>query len=166
MGTRRAVLEDGKVKFIELEDAVLTWEDRFKAALRDTRRAGVKVKQNVRECCRSCVSLEKLGLPDWESIPFVWTYGGQGGAYRWGADGVPHAYTERRWGPADSRVERIYFNHGGPGVEGAAILAQNLRNHGITVDWKGTEGHCVTAITPYGLEEDAKRSSEKSVRFD
>lgn len=125
-----------------------TWEDRFKRALRVTRKQGVVVRQNVMECCRSCVSLEKLGLPDWESVPFVWTYGGQGSRYRW-ADGVPVASNNERY-YSGQPIQRIYFNHGGPGVEGPTALVAALQAEGITVEWDGSEGKCPEVLTPAG----------------
>lgn len=162
---RTIKLVNGKVKV--LEDPVdLTWEERFKAALRETRRAGVKVRQNVRECCRSCVDLDKLGLANWD-VPHVWTYGGQGSAYRWGADGVPYYYPSGRgWRyTEDERLERIYFNHGGPGVVAATALVDAMKAQGITVEWNGSEGQCPQIITPYGVEELAKReAAEKKSR--
>lgn len=155
---RKITLVNGKVKVQELEQAgELTFEDRFKAALKATKKRGVRVRQNVRECCRSCITPDKLGMTDEQekTTPYVYTYGGQGSAYRW-IDGTPYYYQAEARGwryQTDARVNRIYFNHGGPGVQAATILTEEMRRQGIMVEWNGEEYQCPQVITPYGLEE-------------
>lgn len=148
----------------------MTFQDDFKGALAAARKAGVKIRQNVSGCCRSCISADsetKLGISDEaaEVIPYAWTYGGQGNAYRWENGEPEYAASARGWyGRHSQKVEQIYFNHGGPGVFAAEVLKREFEARGITVDWNGSGGMCVVVITPYGLERQAERAAEELVK--
>lgn len=61
------------------KNAVSTFEERFKDFTKAVRKNGIKVRRNIYECCRGCVSSEKLGMKD-ENDPIIWHYGGQGNA--------------------------------------------------------------------------------------
>lgn len=108
----------------------LTTKQRFNKALWATRKEGVKVLQNVRECCRSCIGAEKLGLTS-EEQPFAYTYGGQGFNYVWGADG-PYAQSGKK--------AVLYFNHDNGGGQ---KLYENLVRFGFEPEWNGTDNQCV-----------------------
>lgn len=110
-----------------------TTKQKFNRALRNTRKEGIKVLQNVQECCRSCITSEKLGLTD-DSQPYAFTYGGQGSAYRW-LDNGP--VTRKHWAP----VKVIYFNHDNGAAE---VLFRNLKAEGLNVTWSGSDYQCVT----------------------
>lgn len=56
-----------------------TVEERFTAALAETREGGVHVALNVMTCCRSCATAKDMGLDDFDAQPFIWHFGGQGG---------------------------------------------------------------------------------------
>ncbi len=72
----------------------------------------------------------------------------QGSAYRW-EDGVPVARSNDRY-YRGQQIQRLYFNHGGPGVLGADTLVSALREQGITVEWDGSEHKCPEVLTPAG----------------
>lgn len=118
-----------------------TVEERFKAAVVAVRRQGVKIRQNVRKCCRGCIMPSDLGFPaeadDKSEIPgpYAYTFGGQGQALKW-------AHGE----PVDSRGRpeaEAWFNHGGGGGD---VVAETFREFGFTVEWDGTEVQCVKVI--------------------
>ncbi len=131
-----------------VEVPVLTMKEKWQAALREVRREGIKVRQNVRQCCRGCITPEKLGLTPDAHQPYVYTYGGQGGAYSWYNDEVVYTDSLRAtarsgWRPRRKTVDKIYFNHGGAGTTAATILVDALTRHGFDVEWDGSEHSCV-----------------------
>jgi hypothetical protein len=119
-----------------------TFEDRFNAAVSDMRRQGVKFHRNIRQCCRGCVTAEQLGLSgdNDETTPYVWTYGGQGCAFRFAGNGEPE-YSHRSAGRGT--LTTIYLYHGNGG---AAIAAAAFRAQGLNVEWDGTEFRAVEII--------------------
>lgn len=125
-----------------VETPVLTMKEQWQVALREVRRQGIKVRQNVRKCCRSCIMPENLGLNPDENHPYVYTYGGQENAYSWYNDELVYTHTLRKY--HTKKVERVFFNHGGEGGTAAAtILVDILTRHGFDVEWNGDQGSCV-----------------------
>lgn len=61
------------------KNSLTTFEERFKDFSKEVRKNGIKVRRNVYECCRGCVTFEKLGMKS-ENDPIIWHYGGQGNA--------------------------------------------------------------------------------------
>lgn len=118
----------------------LTTKELWNKSLREARKAGLSVKQNVRECCRGCVDVvEVMGLKDEDNDAWAYTYGGQGMATKWQDDRMIPAYTPR-YARRNQNVDEVYFNHGnGAG----AILVKAFRANGFTVKWDGTESQCV-----------------------
>lgn len=125
-----------------------TVEERFKAALKQARRDGAKVRTNIQECCRGCVTWQKLGFKseeESETTPLAWTYGGQGGAVTWmNGEAFYRAELNRRtrWysNSERARVDVIWFNHSNGGAE---IIAKAMKDQGFEVDWDGSEYKCV-----------------------
>lgn len=113
-----------------------TQKERFNKAIRDVRKQGVKVKQNVNMCCRSCIGLEDLGIPNWD-VPYTYTYGGQGSGYKW-IDDKPVHTQERKGEP----VKVLYFNHGGEDDAGLAIACA-MRDQGFKTEWDGSDDVCI-----------------------
>lgn len=123
----------------------------FNAALKAARRRGVTIRQNVRKCCRSCIVDADLGLMigDTATVPYAFTFGGQGQNYSWRDDRPVHL--RKRRGGVIAEPVSIYFNHANGGAE---ILADELRKAGLTVEWDGSEYRCVVVHFP--VEEEAK----------
>jgi hypothetical protein len=139
---------------------------RFEAALNGLQARGVHVRVNVMECCRGCVGWEKLELPSkeaGETTPVLWHYGGQGSELVWYSgqpvflDEMPEddeddEYSDfgrrrARFGGRDGRpADRVFFNHGGPGLEAAQAAAEVFRGEGFEVEWDGTENECVQVL--------------------
>lgn len=123
-------------------------QDRFQTAIKEARKEGAKVRQNVQQCCRSCVTYQKLGFKTEEerdTTPLAWTYGGQGSAYSWPDDKGPvYRQATRSFGRrSQARVDRIYFNHDNGGGE---IIAEAMKRNGFTVDWDGSFAQCVVVV--------------------
>lgn len=125
---------------VEVEETVeAAPKERWNKAVREIRKAGVSIKQNVRTCCRSCMDPAiNLNIKD-ENQPWAYTYGGQGMATKWENDYkmVP-ASTSRfvRGVP----VTEVYFNHD----NGAAqVVADTFRANGFIVEWDGNDNKCV-----------------------
>lgn len=117
----------------------LSTKELWNKSIREIRKAGVAIKQNVRECCRGCINDEKLGLKN-EDQPYAYTYGGQGGATKWENDEkMVLAYVPRY--SKNAPVTEVYFNHGN---DSAKIVADTFRANGFTVNWDGSEYKCVT----------------------
>lgn len=117
----------------------VTTEDRWKAAVKSLRASGVRVRQNIMECCRGCVSEEKLGMKT-PTEPIAWTFGGQGGAVSW-VKGEPfYRDTLRSHRSRTRAVEEIYFNHSN---DAGQRIAQAFIGQGFEVDWDGTNSKTV-----------------------
>lgn len=132
------------------ETITLDTKYRFNAALRDARKAGVAVRQNVMSCCRGCVPGSKLGLPDdaLDTAPYAFTFGGQGHATKWVGDVLvnrsDYNRADRNFYVEDalavSAVKTVWFNH----ANGAGpILAAAFRAHGFDVDYDGSDSRTV-----------------------
>lgn len=120
----------------------LTQKETWNAALRATRRRGVRVNQNVMSCCRSCSDTKDMN---------VWTFGGQDNAYVWHKDGLVtrKALAKFRKYPygRNSRMEKVsevcfYFDT----VAHAQVLVEELKAHGFEVEWDGDESNAVTVL--------------------
>lgn len=110
--------------------------DRYREAMRDLRRAGFCVRNNIKKCCRSCVN--ESDFPTWDekaSQPLLWTFGGQGSAVT--------IYGDTAYGPAYP-VERQYINHDNLDAEVWEIAKAIYDQHGIHVEWNGEQHQCIT----------------------
>ena len=135
------------------------FEARFKAAVKEIRASGVKIRQNVNGCCTGCIETTALGLTEEteQTTPYLFTYAGQGNRYTW-RDGLPYyaaaIRVRRSWGGENldrrgAKVTTMYFNHGGPGIVAAKVAAAAFRAQGLTVEWDGTATQCVIVKTPH-----------------
>lgn len=133
-----------------------TIQERFEAAIEAAQHGGVHIRVNVMECCRSCIGHEKLGINTAEELdttPIAYHYGGQGSELVW-HDGQPRYMNElddvdddeddaycrsSRRQDYTRPVEVIHFNHGGPDLTAAEILAECFRMQGFSVTWDGTK---------------------------
>ena len=121
----------------------MTQKERFAQALKEARREGVKVRQNVQCCCRGCITPDMIGLKD-EEQPYAFTFGGQGDAYAWDEDTV---VTRASLNKAKNRgfgrtvfVEQVFFNWGN---DSANVLVEAFERNGFDVEWDGSEYNCV-----------------------
>lgn len=112
-----------------------TQQARFQQAVRAIRKHGITTRQNARKCCRSCLAYD-LGAEG--KVPYAFTYGSQGSGYTW-RDDRP-VYTDRTWGGSDN-VDQILWNFSD--LEAGKVVAEEFTSRGFTVDWDGTEMHCV-----------------------
>lgn len=139
-----------------------TTEDCYKAAVRFVRAAGVTVRLNVPSATRGSTTLVQLGIPDWTSTPYAWTWAGQGNRVRW-VDGEMYSGDgfERYWRQtrdrqglrtaarlAQYRAKDVCWYHGGPGIDAARVVADAFKAEGFEVDWDGTEHKAVTVKLP------------------
>ena len=125
-----------------------TMENNFRNALKEIRKAGIKTRLNVMECCRSCVTNEKLGIAN-DDVAIIWTYGGQDNATSW-VDGLPYGRTALndikrggRWTSlhryttnADNIAWGDYFNHNGLSAEQQDTVYEIFTRNGLVVDWE------------------------------
>jgi hypothetical protein len=121
-----------------------TMETNFRNALKDVRKAGIKTRLNVMECCRGCVTNEKLGI-DNNDVAIIWTYGGQGHATSW-VDGLPYARTDVQG--RNSRYYRLrdedmawgdLFNHNALSDKQKDTVYDIFTAHGFVVNWEKDE---------------------------
>lgn len=128
-------------------------KQRWQEAVYATRRSGVVVRQNVMECCRGCVSPEKLGMTKEhldDGMPYAWTYGGQGNANSWVERSQGEfvlmnrqkfaAWNKRAFGRMPEPVEGVYFYHGNGGAE---KVVEAFRAQGFEVEWNGDQYEAV-----------------------
>lgn len=127
----------------------ITIEDRFKAALTDVKlNSDVLVFDNYPQCCGSCAGHHiEQEHPD---AAYVYFINQQGNGLTF-VDGKPFNYdTDYDMDDDGEDVEievtspatKTYFSHSN--VHAAQTLADALRKFGLTVDWDGTDGRCVT----------------------
>lgn len=127
----------------------VTTETAWKEAIREIRASGVRIRQNVMKCCRSCIEYRDMGLEEDTTTPYGYTFGGQGGAYSW-VDGVmvtreSKAKLARSWGARLNPVTKVYFNWS----NGAGrVIADVFARHGFKVDWDGNNSSCVVVNLP------------------
>ena len=116
-----------------------TTKTRFFNALKEVRRHGVKVRQNVKVCCNGCMTADMLGLTD-EDQMYAYTFGGQGQAYKWSDDNETPMVTPdfgRRYSkPLDSIL--LYWGNGS-----APLLVKALEDNDFDVEWDGSDHQCV-----------------------
>jgi hypothetical protein len=126
-----------------------TMETNYRNALKDVRKVGIKTRLNVMECCRGCVSNEKLGIEN-DDVAIIWTYGGQDNATSW-HDGLPFSRTElnnlkRNGGWGWRQLERYVnnaeniafcdlFNHNGLTEQQMQVVYNIFTAHGFVVNW-------------------------------
>lgn len=124
----------------EVEEAVeLSTQERWNKAVREIRKTGVAIKQNIRECCNGCITLDQIGAKT-DSQPWAYTYGGQGFATKW-----QNVYTMVPAStPRDVRgvpVKEVYFKHGNGSAQ---VVADTFRANGFVVVWDGNDSKAVT----------------------
>lgn len=140
------------------EAQVDAFEANFKAALKDIRAAGVKVRQNVPGGTIGSIEPEALGMTrETEPVtPYLFSYGGQGGRYVF-RNGLPynadqikprHRYMRELIRPSNG-AKVLYFYHGGPEITAARVAAEAFRAHGLDVVWDGTAHMSVMIRTPF-----------------
>ena len=125
-----------------------TMETNYRNALKEIKAYGVKTKVNVMECCRSCVTNEKLGIAN-DDVAIIWQYGGQGHAVSW-VNGLPVDRAElneykqsRSWynlnrymnNPAEHMVWGVWFNHNALTEEQRDKVYAIFTAHGFVVNW-------------------------------
>lgn len=108
------------------------------------RRKGIAFRINVMECCRGCVSYEKLGAKS-EQQPYGFIYGGQGNRVRWNENGElvsanPSSKRRSYYGSIARKIDHLYVNHGNGS---AKEIVSAFREDGFDVEWDGNEYSCV-----------------------
>lgn len=119
----------------------LTLQDKVKTAFRAIRKLGISAKFNVAGCCRSCISFH-AGVEHGEDHQVVWHYGGQGNKIVWDG-GEP--WVRGVWGNNYVPENRMYLNHSLT-PDNAELVLQALRDHGLTVEWDGSESQCIEIV--------------------
>jgi len=121
-------------------------EKRFKNVAKQLRKQGVQFRINISECCRGCVTPEKLGLKH-EKQAYGFIYGGQGQRIAWNENGeVVYADSQKPRGrnyffnPKKNKVEKIYVNHGNGSAD---EIVSAFNNSGFDASWDGNEYSCV-----------------------
>lgn len=125
-----------------------TIHERFTVAVVQARATGAKVRQNVQKCCRSCITDRDLAMPEGSEQPYAYTFGGQGRAIYWSAEGNPVIRTGGKnlhGKPLTKPEDAAYFNHGNGGGQ---AIADSMRAQGFEVIWDGTEEQCVIVKFP------------------
>lgn len=104
-----------------------TLEQRWRAACRAARNAGVVLRPNCNDAQRDELTDENLG-----DAPRAWSKGDAYSRVRFSQGEL----VQPRFGP----LRYVYFNHN----HGAApILVEAFRNEGFTVEWDGTMARSV-----------------------
>ena len=117
----------------------------FKNVGKALRKEGVQFRFNVMECCRGCISSEKLGLKNEDQL-YGFTYGGQGQRITWNEqDEMVYASSMNRkrsfyYRDNGGKVGSVYVNHGNGSAE---KIAQAFRDGGFEVEWDGEDSSCV-----------------------
>lgn len=117
-----------------------TIQERFEAAKKEIRKNGVKVRVNIYECCRGCVTNEKLGIKT-NDDPIIWHYGGQDHAFSFASDGLPYyrSYlygSGRKWyRNAEEFICNPLFNHNSLSAEQRDMVVAAFENNGLVVVW-------------------------------
>lgn len=118
---------------------LLSTKERWNEAVREVRKSGVSIKQNVRSCCRSCIIPNDVFTNIDDLVdPYAYSFGGQGNATKW-VDDVMVPATVSRW-QTRKPTDLVYFSH----ENGAArVLNDVFTRYGFTVEWNGSEDQCV-----------------------
>lgn len=124
-----------------------TTQTRWNAAIKEIRSNGVKLRQNVQQCCRGCIEYKDIGLEEDSATPYAYTYGGQGCAVKW-IEGEPFyrdpankmIRTHRTHLLERVRASEAYWNHGnGSG----AVIKEAFEAQGFEVAWGGSEDYAI-----------------------
>lgn len=118
-------------------------ERNFKQVGAALRKQGVQFRLNVVECCRGCITDEKLNLKS-EDQPYGFTYGGQGQRITWNSKGemiyASSLNKSRRSfyyrSASESKVHTLYINHGNGSAE---KIVEEFRKAGFDAEWDGSE---------------------------
>lgn len=117
----------------------------FKNVGKVLRKQGIQFKFNVVECCRGCITDEKLNLKK-EDQPYGFTYGGQGQRITWnGNDEMIYAssVSSKRsfyYRGAEQKVEQVFINHGNDSAE---AIVKAFTEAGFDAEWDGNKYSCV-----------------------
>lgn len=110
-----------------------TTKARYQAAVKAVRASGVKFRFNVQECCRGCITPEKLGMSS-EDQAYAFSYGGQGQRIRWDYEG--NAYRGNKEPLFEAQSTTMYVNHGN---DSAQRVVEAFENEGFDVEWDGND---------------------------
>lgn len=135
----------GTVDVLAVEDDPKppTPRERWNAALKAARKAGVAVQQNIAGCCYGCAEPFKGNKKvDLDSTPLAYFIHAQGMGISWNTDGTAVAPNE--YGFATDR-KAIYFHHRNGGAQ---ALAAAFREQGFEVEWDGTMSDTVKVTVP------------------
>lgn len=116
--------------------STLTRQERWNAALKEARKNGVKIRQNIKGCCKGCIDLESI-FGDTETVAYGWTYGSQNSGYKWSDNGKVLNDDERY---LPSPITRVPFNHSNGAGQ---VIADAFKAHGFKVEWVGSNLGCV-----------------------
>jgi hypothetical protein len=143
-----------------------TIEQNLNNAKKQIRALGVKVKVNVMECCRGCITDEKLGLTS-STQPYIFTYGGQGNAVSW-VDGLPFLRSDaKKWRLSDKdMVNTEYFNHGNLTPELTYQIVEIFHNNGLAANWDGNEYRCIEVDFKSTLLQMEQVKAEEALQYD
>lgn len=123
---------------------VMTTEQAWKNAIKTIRSNGIRVRQNVMQCCRGCVTADKLGMKT-NSDPIVWTYGGQGNAYTIELDDIWYR-GGNGWRYGSNVVDEIYWNHDNLTDSQKSIVWWAFTDNGFVVDWDKSDSQCIRIV--------------------
>ena len=114
----------------------LSAEARWNNAVEEIRENGVELRENIDDCCPSCVreELYDLFMNADKTLLLAWTFGGDGHAYEWDDDTDTMVYQDDR-DPIESIHfhQGIYYDHTGSG----SVVAAAFRANGFLVRWDG-----------------------------
>lgn len=138
-----------------------TIKARFEASKKEIRTLGVKVRVNIIECCRGCVTNEKLGLPENdETTPIIWHYGGQGNAIAWETDGTPiwRSDASRGYSYNNYDAANMLFNHSHLTDELKNQIVAIFEKNDIVIKWDKSDSDCIEIDfqTTYDNDRDAR----------
>lgn len=116
----------------------------FKKVAANLRKQGVAFRINVMECCRGCVTHEKIGAKTNEQ-PYGFIYGGQGNRVTWNErDEMIYASSlKKRRSYFDNnkeKVDSLFVNHGNDSAE---KIVEAFQSAGFETVWDGNDYSCV-----------------------
>lgn len=118
----------------------VTLEDRYHHALFQVRlQTDVHVFDNYPMCCGSCAGAElEQKHPDEHYVYFM-NQQGRGLMFE---DGMPYHFEDPDNMKPSRLAQKVYFSHST--IHAATVLRDALVAAGLTVEWNGSEGQCVT----------------------